>query len=149
MAKHPVLPITAGVPADNRPTVAPAAWCLDIETGDPDDVIMLIICSTHSAIRPRLKCVTVTPGSRSQVALVRWILKSVGLLEQVKVGATDWPHNAKKRALGGTFYECFGSLATADADCRRADVLLAECCDENTTIVTGGSVAQVFLQHLP
>ena len=67
-----------------------SSWCLDIETGDPDDIIMLLICCTHPAIRSTLKCVTVTPGSRSQVALVRWILKRLGLLEQVKVGATDW-----------------------------------------------------------
>lgn len=113
-------------------------WILDIETSDPDDIMMLLFATAHPLIGSNLKAVTITPGSRAQVALVRWLLKRVGLLDTVRVGAQDWPENANKRgSMQGHFYRAFGSLDTADDECEPAATVLGEMCSQEVTLVTG------------
>jgi pyrimidine-specific ribonucleoside hydrolase len=107
-----------------------------METGDPDDVITLLLLASHPGVD--LKAVTITPGSREQVSLVRWLLNSVGLLDSVRVGANSWPADAEKKGcVNGKFYDNFERLKTSDSDCEPAAKVLVETCNEATTLVTG------------
>mmetsp|Transcript_63817 Transcript_63817/g.118602 ORF Transcript_63817/g.118602 Transcript_63817/m.118602 type:complete len:352 (-) Transcript_63817:108-1163(-) len=127
-------PARPPVKVDNR-GAAREPYVFDMETGDPDDVLTLLLLAAHP--RVDLRAVTITPGSMEQVELVRWILAQVGLPE-VAVGAQDWPNNVKKQGcMRGAFYASFGRLKTAIADCEDAAQLLRTCCDERTTLVTG------------
>ena len=94
------------------------------ETGDPDDVItLLLLCAWHN-ITLELVAVTVVPGSREQVELVRWILGELGLLDTVRVGATAWPRNSgQSGCVEGAFYSRFGRQATLDHECEEAGTM--------------------------
>lgn len=110
-------------------------YVFDMETGDPDDVLTLLFLGSHPGVE--LRAVTITPGSKDQVALVRWLLQQMGLT-QVRLGAQAWPANADKSVqLNSRFYRSFGSSPRGDPICERADRVLLECCDERVTLVTG------------
>lgn len=112
----------------------------DMETGDPDDVLTLLFLAAHAAVD--LKAVTVTPGSHFQVSMIRWILLEVGL-PGVRVGAQDWPKNKNANPPEGRFYNNFKHLATSDNECENARHVLLECCDKNTTLLTGGPLTNL------
>ena len=63
---------------------------IDIETGDPDDLFTLSMLTTHPKVD--LQSVTVFPGGRDQVGLVKAVLKN---LER-----SDIPVGADVRADG-------------------------------------------------
>ncbi|CAE7529874.1 unnamed protein product [Symbiodinium pilosum] len=110
----------------------------DMETGDPDDVLTLLLLASNP--RVKLKAVTITPGASEQVALVLWILQELRLTG-VRLGAQEWPRNADKKCLRGKFYDSFGRVPDAvvqGAAIEPAASLLLECCDANTTLLTGG-----------
>jgi pyrimidine-specific ribonucleoside hydrolase len=108
-------------------------FVFDMETGDPDDVLTLVFLGAHPFVD--LRAVTITPGTQEQVALVRWLLHELGL-PHVRIGADRWPENAKKNgSMNGIFYKTFGRMSAGE--CERADIVLAECCDETVTLVTG------------
>jgi len=112
----------------------------DMETEDPDDVLTLLFLAAHAAVD--LKAVTVTPGSYFQVSLIRWLLQEVGL-SGVRVGAQDWPKNKNAPAPRGRFYDNFKHFPTKDSDCEDASQVLLECCDESTTLLTGGPLTNL------
>lgn len=110
----------------------------DMETGDPDDVLTLLLLASHPKVQllaeawllgafhklvdlshnklsqvyvSHLKSeVTITPGSVDQISLVFWILKELELSD-VRVGAQEWPRNAEKKCIRGRFYESFGRIS--------------------------------------
>mmetsp|Transcript_69661 Transcript_69661/g.166258 ORF Transcript_69661/g.166258 Transcript_69661/m.166258 type:complete len:328 (-) Transcript_69661:118-1101(-) len=107
----------------------------DMETGDPDDVLTLLLLASHPNVE--LRAVTITPGSRDQVSLVMWLVRELQL--KVRVGAQDWPQNAGKVCLRGKFYDSFGRLPDGDVQgIEPAALVLRDCCDQNTTLLTGG-----------
>jgi pyrimidine-specific ribonucleoside hydrolase len=109
-----------------------------METGDPDDVLTLLLMGSHPNIE--LRAVTVTPGSLEQIALVRWLLHQMDLAH-VRLGAQDWPANAgKPMNLGTSFYKSFGRMPEGEPACERADLVLLECCDDSVTLVTGAAL---------
>eukprot|EP00443_Scrippsiella_acuminata_P084809 CAMPEP_0115410616 /NCGR_PEP_ID=MMETSP0271-20121206/20611_1 /TAXON_ID=71861 /ORGANISM="Scrippsiella trochoidea, Strain CCMP3099" /LENGTH=619 /DNA_ID=CAMNT_0002834799 /DNA_START=159 /DNA_END=2018 /DNA_ORIENTATION=- len=113
-------------------------YVFDMETGDPDDVLTLLFLCSHPAVE--LRAVTITPGSEEQVALVRWLLEQVGVTH-LRLGAQDWPTNAKKTVnLSTSFYKGFGRSHASEPRCERADKVLLECCDEGATLVTGAAL---------
>jgi len=115
----------------------------DMETGDPDDVLTLLLLAAHSDVH--LKAVTISrTGSRDQVALVRWVLLKIGL-GHLRVGAQDWPRNFDDPPLKDRFYQGqnFGRLETGKDDCELASQVLLDCCDEHTTLLTGGPVGNL------
>jgi len=67
-------------------------FIFDCETGDPDDILTVILLATHP--RSRLRAVTVTPGTRGQVGVVKHVLGLLGL-PKVPVGSAkpDHPKN--------------------------------------------------------
>lgn len=61
----------------------------DMETGDPDDVFTLCVLATHPSVS--LRAVTITPGSKEQVGLVRYVLDLL-LGQAVPIGAKTPDH---------------------------------------------------------
>ncbi|CAK9057840.1 unnamed protein product, partial [Durusdinium trenchii] len=108
----------------------------DMETGDPDDVLTLLLLASHPNVN--LRAVTITPGSMEQVALVLWMLKEIQLPE-VRVGAQEWPKNAEKKCVRGKFYDSFGRIPEHLVEgIESAEQVLLESCDQDTTLLTGG-----------
>lgn len=64
-------------------------FLLDMETSDPDDFLTLLLLLGHPTVD--LRAVTVTPGSRTQVALVRSVLRWFGRTD-IRVGAYNLDH---------------------------------------------------------
>ncbi|CAK9057839.1 unnamed protein product [Durusdinium trenchii] len=107
-----------------------------METGDPDDVLTLLLLASHPNVN--LRAVTITPGSMEQVALVLWMLKEIQLPE-VRVGAQEWPKNAEKKCVRGKFYDSFGRIPEHLVEgIESAEQVLLESCDQDTTLLTGG-----------
>mmetsp|Transcript_99779 Transcript_99779/g.172071 ORF Transcript_99779/g.172071 Transcript_99779/m.172071 type:complete len:719 (-) Transcript_99779:187-2343(-) len=121
-------------------------YIFDMETGDPDDVLTLLLLASHPSVE--LRAVTITPGSEEQVAMVRWLLQQLGLTD-VRVGAQSWPSNAGKPInLSTVFYKSIWpeserkrKRSTGEQpECERADRVLFESCDESVTLVTGAAL---------
>lgn len=68
-------------------------FVFDMETGDPDDVLTLILLLGHPKVD--LCAVTVTPGTPHQIGIVRHILEKFG--RNIPVGAFNLDH---MKALG-------------------------------------------------
>ena len=84
---------------------------IDIETGDPDDLWTLALMSTHPKFD--LQSVTVYPGGRDQVGLVKKVLKLAGR-KDVPVGA-DVRDDGKSR-VGKYYYNWLGQIDPMDPD---------------------------------
>ena len=63
----------------------------DMETGDPDDFLTLLLLLGHPQVN--LKAVTVTPGTPDQVGLVRQALAWFG--REIPVGAHNLDHRPR------------------------------------------------------
>jgi inosine-uridine nucleoside N-ribohydrolase len=84
---------------------------IDIETGDPDDLWTLALMSTHPKFD--LQGVTVYPGGRDQIGLVKKVLKLSGR-EDIPVGA-DVRNDGKSR-VGKYYYDWLGQIDPCDPD---------------------------------
>ena len=108
-------------------------FVLDMETQDPDDFLTLLLLLGHPAVS--LAAVTVTPGSRYQIGIVRYALQAMGR-NDVEVGAFNiahpgvcvsaWHHNA---------YDLPTDLASDEAS--PGPDVLARHLGPDTTLVTG------------
>jgi inosine-uridine nucleoside N-ribohydrolase len=121
----------------------------DMETGDPDDFVTLLLLLGHP--RVNLKAVTITPGTPDQVGLVRRALEWFG--RSIPVGAYDLDHqtpSAKRGSPPGPgrhgdrgacvsswHYAAYGAIPPSRDAAPGAEVL-REACDDATTLVTGG-----------
>lgn len=114
----------------------------DMETGDPDDYLTLLLLCGHP--RVDLRAVTVTPGTPKQVGLVRRALKAFGL--DVPVGAYNLDH-PKQGCVSSWHDVAYGPIPESrDAD--PGGEVLCRCLDERTTLLTGAplkNVGQAFL----
>lgn len=120
----------------------------DMETGDPDDFLTLLLLLGHPQVN--LKAVTVTPGTPDQVGLVRRALEWFD--RQIPVGAHNLDHVPKSLRDGGEpeggrhgrrgvcvsswHYAAFGDVPPSREAAPGGEVLRAAC-DEATTLVTG------------
>jgi hypothetical protein len=102
----------------------------DMETGDPDDFLTLLLLLGHP--RVNLKAVTIAPGTRVQVGLVRRALSWFD--RDIPVGAYDI--DSPKDCVSGWHYRAYGE-APPSGDAEPAAEALARECDENATLVTG------------
>jgi pyrimidine-specific ribonucleoside hydrolase len=102
----------------------------DMETSDPDDFLTLLFLMGHPNVN--LKAVTVTPGSPDQIGLVRYALKWFDL--NIPVGAYNIEH--EKQCVSGWHYKVYGKVSPSH-DAESGGEILLECCDENTTLITG------------
>ena len=102
-----------------------------METGDPDDFMTLLWLCDHPSIN--LKAVTVTPGSRAQIGLVRWGLEQMGRGD-LPVGAYNIDH--EKDSVSSWHYSTFGTIPPSD-NAREGWEVLAENLGPDTTLLTG------------
>lgn len=102
----------------------------DMETQDPDDYLTLLLLCGHPQVN--LKAVTITPGSRWQVGLVRRTLAEYGL--DIPVGAHRLDH--PKTCVSRWHERAYGAIEPS-GEARPGGEVLAEACDERTTLITG------------
>lgn len=110
----------------------------DMETGDPDDFMTLLLLLGHP--RSNLKAVTVTPGTREQVGLVRWACAQLAPGRYITVGAFD--PGRDKRCVSDWHRKVYGDIPPKDPD-DRGGFVLKRCCDKDTTLVTGAPLRNI------
>jgi pyrimidine-specific ribonucleoside hydrolase len=103
----------------------------DMETGDPDDFLTLLLLLGHPAVT--LKAVTVTPGAPDQIGLVRRALSWFG--RDLPVGSNNIDH--PRNCVSAWHYRVYGNFPPS-REAEPVGPLLARLCDANTTLVTGG-----------
>ncbi len=114
----------------------------DMETGDPDDFLTLLMLLGHP--RVELLGVTVTPGTPDQIGVVRAALSWFGR-QALPVGAFDLDYRPRKPLATGQrgvcvsswHYDAYGELP-ASSDAVPAPELLRALCGPDVTLVTGG-----------
>jgi inosine-uridine nucleoside N-ribohydrolase len=105
----------------------------DMETSDPDDALTLCLLATHP--RVDLRAVTVNPGTRAQLGVVRRLLGELG--SDVPVGARA-PAFEDERV--SEFHRTWlGLTAPADPDGPAAEVLRAALQSESRTVLLCGA----------
>lgn len=108
-----------------------------METRDPDDVLTLCILATHPAVT--LDAVTVNPGTRDQIGIVRHLLGRLGAAG-VPVGARDPASTAD--AVSAFHREWLGAIAPADPDAAAHEVLASALRRAPTTVLLSGAPLQ-------
>jgi len=89
----------------------------DMETADPDDVMTLCMLSHHPLVN--LVSVSITPGSRAQVGLVRHVLAR--LEKDIPVGSRKVNHT--KDCVSEFHYKWLGQIGVAEPDGTGAEVM--------------------------
>lgn len=115
----------------------PISW--DMETADPDDVFTLCMLAHHPHVD--LRSVTVTPGSRHQIGLVKHILKLLD--KNIPVGSKNIEH--PKQCVSEFHYKWLGDIPPAEADGNGPDILWTAQygCADNFKIVCGASLSNL------
>src|SRR5262245_12262199 len=95
----------------------------DMETGDPDDFLTLLLLLGHPGVR--LKAVTITPGTPDQVGVVRaalgWFDRAIpvgafNIEHQTKSPPTEGKHGMRGMCVSSWHYAAFGAMpASRDA----------------------------------
>lgn len=110
----------------------------DMETSDPDDVMTLAILATHPDVD--LIGVTLMPGTRHQVGLVKSVLRRLG--KACPVGA----ESLKAKGVSEFHYKWLGPMDPEDAD-SDAHSLLEHSANEGATLLTGAPLKN--LEKIP
>ena len=111
-------------------------FVFDMETGDPDDFLTLIMLLGHP--RVNLKAVTVTPRTKGQVGLVKWACDQFS--RQLPIGSFNPLHD--KNCVSAWHYNTFGNIPESNAT-GPGGAILREMCDKDTILVTGGPLKNV------
>lgn len=114
----------------------------DMETQDPDDVLTLCLLATHPEVN--LRAVTINPGSKHQVGVVRHVLRRLrGDSHEVLVGAGRPDH--PKQCVSGFHYRWLGDIPPDDEDGLAPAVLrdAYERSGKKLKLVTGGPLTNV------
>lgn len=110
----------------------------DMETSDPDDVLTLCFLATHPAVA--LRAVTVTPGSRQQIGLVRYLLERLDVWAPIGAKKPDHPKNC----VSDFHYSWLGAVAPGDADDLGSKILGSSLqAFPDLRLVTGASLGNV------
>ncbi len=111
----------------------------DMETSDPDDVLTLCILATHPAVQ--LRAVTVTPGSKAQVGLVRHVLNRLDK-KNTPIGSRRPDH--PKDCVSEFHYDWLGRTSPQSPDglgsCVLQDIFHSY---PTTIIITGASLGNI------
>lgn len=119
----------------------------DMETRDPDDVFALCWLAGHPGVD--LLAVTINPGSREQVGLVRSILERLGRRD-VPVGSRNADTNAS--AVSGFHHAFLGIPASSEPDALAHDLLAqALTAVPDAVVLTGAPLHNLrnLLTHHP
>lgn len=132
----------------------PSPLVFDMETGDPDDVLTLILLLGHPEVD--LKAVTVTPGTPHQVSVVREVLRLMGSPD-LPVGAFNLDHKKARgtpeeryvTCVSGWHWNFLGELEPP-RDAESGWKVLLENLDAATQLVTGAPLKNLgaLLRHL-
>jgi len=110
----------------------------DMETSDPDDVFTLCFLAGHPAVK--LRAVTITPGSKQQIGLVKHVLKRLGL--DIPIGARKPDH--PKSCVSEFHHKWFGKIEEAVPDGLGWEILSSACMSSfPLAIVTGGPLGNL------
>lgn len=112
---------------------------LDMETGDPDDALSLCILATHPSVS--LKAVTVSPGGRDQVGLIKHILRMVGKPE-IPVGAGT-PKKPDASFVSGFHHRWLGKITPEPPDGSAVEILTGANF-RNAALLTGGPLTNIL-----
>jgi pyrimidine-specific ribonucleoside hydrolase len=111
---------------------------LDMETGDPDDFITLLLLLGHPMVH--LKAVTVVPGTPDQIGFLRYVLSRFNRSD-LPLGAFDMNAKPALSKFHLKIYEDAIINESRDA-LDGSDVLLMHC-DEQTILICGGPLKNV------
>jgi pyrimidine-specific ribonucleoside hydrolase len=109
----------------------------DMETSDPDDALTLCLLATHPDVA--LRAVTVTPGSKAQVGLVRHLLSRAGR-GGVPVGARN--PGAEKDSVSGFHWKWLGAVMPAEPDALAHEVLAQALAKHPDAVLLTGAPLQ-------
>jgi pyrimidine-specific ribonucleoside hydrolase len=105
-------------------------FVFDMETSDPDDFFTLVLLLGHPDVD--LRAVTVTPGTREQIGLVRWVLEQFN--KDIPVGSFNLEH--PKDCVSAWHYKTFGMPKTL-AEAEPGWKVLERTLGPEVTLVTG------------
>lgn len=110
----------------------------DMETADPDDVLTLCMISNYPQVN--LVGVTVTPGSRHQIGLVKHVLSK--LEKDIPVGSKNKEH--PKECVSAFHYNWLGNIGPAEPDGTGAEIIAQAIAKyPNLNIVCGASLGNI------
>lgn len=110
----------------------------DMETADPDDVMTLCLLSHHPKVN--LVSVTVTPGSKHQIGLVKFILSKLN--KKIPVGSRNKNH--PKECVSAFHYKWLGQISPEEPDGTGAEILTQSLLDyPDLVIVCGASLGNI------
>lgn len=118
----------------------PLRLVFDMETSDPDDVLTLCVLATHPLVD--LRAVTVCPGGKDQVGVVKHVLARLGR-GAVPVGAGS-PKKRDVSHVSEFHYRWLGKVEPAEPDGSSAEIMLAAIREGATELVTGGPLTNVY-----
>jgi pyrimidine-specific ribonucleoside hydrolase len=111
----------------------------DMETADPDDFLTLCFLLSHPKVD--LKAVTVTPGGKKQVGLVKMVLERMGV--DIPVGARTPDH--PKNAVSGFYNKVLGDIPEREADAVGWEVIYDAVQNHNDlTVITGAPLSNLY-----
>jgi len=119
----------------------------DMETGDPDDFLTLLLLCGHPKVN--LRAVTITPGTADQVGLVRWALDRFDL--DIPVGSFNYRCGKDgKQRVSQWHYRAYGDIPPADEPEEGWKVLEREL-GPDTVMITGGPLKNLGkrIQEMP
>lgn len=112
----------------------------DMETADPDDIFTLCLLATHPKVN--LLSITVHPGSKEQIGLVRHILFKLGLsLSGIMIGSAKPEH--PKSCVSDFHYKWLGNFPSSTPDDTGDNILSQSWQDSNYKIVTGAALTNI------
>jgi len=118
-----------------------------METRDPDDMFALCFLASHPNIT--LRAVTINPGSRAQIGVIRHLLHRLDRSE-VPIGARN--PDSIKDAVSEFHYEFLGNLAFEEADDVAHNLIAATInLYPDLVLLTGAPLhnLRLFLNHYP
>lgn len=107
----------------------------DMETQDPDDILALCILATHP--RANLVSVSLHPGGRDQVGVVKHVLRRLGH-NDVRVGAAGLEDG--KSRVSAFHYRWLGNVKPEDPDGTAVGVIRESSIHRQIALVTGAAV---------
>ena len=119
----------------------------DMETRDPDDMFALCFLASHPNVA--LRAVTINPGSRAQIGVIRHLLHRLDRSE-VPIGARN--PDSIKDAVSEFHYEFLGNLAFEEADDVAHNLIAATInLYPDLVLLTGAPLhnLRLFLNHYP